>query len=218
MSPLVANKVLDSMTTDEIRSLAKLAPKNLMSSQLGDKALIRLLGDVGVSRKEMSIVESRTYDFKSTDQEYLSEVEKFDTITKEQQLILKLIQDGKSFNEISKELGKGALALSLELVKLNASGALKGWKVAQPELINLEVRYSYEVKDGLGASIIEGSRDFCREMIRLDRLYTRAEIDRLSNEMDLDVWRYRGGWYSNPNTGKTTPSCRHEWKQNVVRR
>ena len=218
MDPAMASAVIAQMTPDEIRGLAKLAPKSLMSSQLGDKALLKLLSDVGISKKDIKVVDSRTFDFKSTDAEYLSEVEKFDTITKEQQLILKLIQDGKSFSEVSKAYGKGALALSLELVKLNASGALKGWKVVQPELINLEVRYSYEVKAGLGAAVIEGTRDFCREMISLDRLYTRAEIDQLSNDMDLDVWRYRGGWYHNPNTDRTTPSCRHEWRQNVVSR
>lgn len=218
MDPLMATKVLETMTPDEIRSLAKLAPKNLMSSKFGDKALLKVLSTAGVPRKDISVVDSRSYDFKATDQEYLDSLEKFGDITKDQQLILKLIQDGKTFSEISKALGKGALALSLELIKLNASGALSGWKVEQPELIDLEVRYSYEVKAGLGAAIIEGTRDFCREMIDLDRLYTRAEIDQLSNDMDLDVWRYRGGWYHNPNTGKTTPSCRHEWRQNVVRR
>jgi hypothetical protein len=218
MDPLTAAKVLETMTPDEIRSLAKLAPKNLMSSQFGDKALLKVLSTAGVPRKDISVVDSRSYDFKATDQEYLDSLEKFGDITKDQQLILKLIQDGKTFSEISKALGKGALALSLELIKLNASGALSGWKVEQPELIDLEVRYSYEVKAGLGAAIIEGTRDFCREMIDLDRLYTRAEIDQLSNDMDLDVWRYRGGWYHNPNTGKTTPSCRHEWRQNVVRK
>jgi hypothetical protein len=218
MDSSMATKVLDNMTPDEIRSLAKLAPKNLMSSKFGDKALLKVLSTAGVPRKDISVVDSRSYDFKATDQEYLDSLEKFGDITKDQQLILKLIQDGKTFSEISKALGKGALALSLELIKLNASGALSGWKVEQPELIDLEVRYSYEVKAGLGAAIIEGTRDFCREMIDLDRLYTRAEIDQLSNDMDLDVWRYRGGWYHNPNTGKTTPSCRHEWRQNVVRR
>jgi hypothetical protein len=218
MDSSMATKVLDNMTPDEIRSLAKLAPKNLMSSKFGDKALLKVLSTAGVPRKDIAVVDSRSYDFKATDQEYLDSLEKFGDITKDQQLILKLIQDGKTFSEISKALGKGALALSLELIKLNASGALSGWKVEQPELIDLEVRYSYEVKAGLGAAIIEGTRDFCREMIDLDRLYTRAEIDQLSNDMDLDVWRYRGGWYHNPNTGKTTPSCRHEWRQNVVRR
>lgn len=218
MDPPMSAAVIAQMTPDEIRGLAKLAPKSLMSSQLGDKALLKILSDVGVSRTDISVVDSRTYDFKATDQEYLDTIEKFADLTKEQQLILKLIQDEKSFNEISKALGKGALALSLELIKLNASGALKGWKVTDPGLIDLEVRYSYEVKAGFGDPVIEGTRDFCREMIRLDRLYTRAEIDQLSNDMDLDVWRYRGGWYHNPKTDRTTPSCRHEWKQNVVRR
>lgn len=218
LDPSLSAKVLDSMSPDEIRSLAGLSPKNLMSSAIGDKALIKMMSQIGVQKGNVSILKSRSFDFTSTDEQFLQEMDAFADITKQQQLILKLISDGKTFSEISKVLGKGALALSIELLKLNTNGALLGWKVLKPELVNLEVRYSYEVKAGLGQAVIEGTRDFCREMISLDRLYTRDEIDRLSNEMDLDVWRYRGGWYTNPNTDKTTPSCRHEWRQNVVRR
>ncbi len=34
--------------------------------------------------------------------------------------------------------------------------------------------------------------------------------------MDRDVWKYKGGWYTNPDTGKTTPYCRHEWVQQIT--
>lgn len=182
-----------------------------------DPVLLRL-SKIGSDRKGYSIVKSRTFDFSSSDEDFLSSVQEFDTLTQQQKLILKLINDGKTFSEVSAALGKGALALSLELIKLNAKGLLKGWKVVKPEAVDMEVLYSYEVKAGLGPSLIETSREFCVDMVNLDRLYTRKEIDTLSNELDTDVWRYRGGWYTNPDTGKTTPSCRHEWKQNIVRR
>jgi hypothetical protein len=220
MGPLVATKVLDSMTQDEIRQLAKLGESNAvqMSSHQASKILVSMLSRIGIERNEMQVIKSRPYDFTSSDEDFLKEVEQFAKLSTNQQLILKLIQDGKTFSEISKTLGKGALYLSLELLKLNASGDLRGWKIVNPSSIALEVRYSYEVKSGMGKAIIETTRDFCRDMIELDRLYTRAEIEKLSAEIGTDVWRYRGGWYTNPGTGRTTPSCRHEWRQNIVKK
>jgi hypothetical protein len=186
-------------------------------SEQKDKDILGRLSSLGVKREGLEIVKSRSFDLQSTDEQFLNEMESFASLTQTQQLILKLIQDGKSFSEISRELGKGALALSTEIVKLNLMGLLSGWKVSDSAKINLEVRYSYEVKSGMGSAIIPGSREFCRELIALDRLYTRAEIDTLSSETGTDVWRYRGGWYHNPETGRNTPSCRHEWRQNIVR-
>lgn len=219
MSPLVANKVLDSMSRDEIRQLAKLAADgSKMASALVAKLILAGLGKVGLKRSDMKVLHSRTFDMESSDEDFLATFEDFASLTKTQQLVLKMIQDGSSFNDISKAVGKGALALSIELVKLRVGGYLKGWKVIKPEAVSIEVRYSYEVKAGLGAKIIDTSREFCVDLIELDRLYTRTEIDTLSNEVGTDVWRYRGGWYTNPKTGVTTPSCRHEWKQNVVKK
>jgi DNA-binding MarR family transcriptional regulator len=81
----------------------------------------------------------------------------------------------------------------------------------------IEVLYSYEVRDGIGPEVIEGTRSFCRELLALDKLYTRAEIDLLSAETGIDVWTRRGGWYMDPTSKIAKPSCRHIWKQNVIR-
>jgi hypothetical protein len=78
---------------------------------------------------------------------------------------------------------------------------------------DFEVRYTYELRDGItGDKVIETTRDFCRELIGLDRAFTREEIDTVSGRVGRDVWFERGGWYHNPNTGQTTPFCRHIWK------
>lgn len=223
MSPLVASKVLDSMSPDEIRALAKLIPKQTVMtaeklSVVTNKILLRRLSETGVKRSEIKkIHKSRTFDYQSTDEEFLSELqdEAFDGLTPLQTKILKLIADGKTFNEVSKIVGKGALGLSIEIIKLQVAGHLKGWKISDTSP-SVKVLYSYEVKPGLGAPIIPTSREFCRDLVTLDRLYTREDIDALSSELDMDVWRYRGGWYHNPKTDKTTPSCRHEWRQNIV--
>jgi hypothetical protein len=78
-----------------------------------------------------------------------------------------------------------------------------------------DVRYKYQEIPGIPPVKTE-SREFCRRLIDLNRLYSREEIDLISERIDRDVWRYRGGWYTNPDTGKTTPYCRHEWSQLVV--
>ena len=190
------------------------------TEQMSAKAdpILVALKRTGVEREGADILRSETFDFETSDADCLAKLNKFSTLTETQQLIVKLIKDGKTFSEVSLAVGKGALWLSLELIKLNSLGVLKGWKISDSVEVDLEVRYSYEVKAGLGPDIIAGSRSFCRGLISLDKLYTRSEIETLSNEMATDVWRYRGGWYTNPSSGKTTPSCRHEWKQNVVRR
>lgn len=78
-----------------------------------------------------------------------------------------------------------------------------------------EVRYSYEVRIDV-PPVKTQSREFCTRLINLNRLYTREEIERISQRVDRDVWRYRGGWYTNPDTGRSTPWCRHLWNQQLV--
>lgn len=69
----------------------------------------------------------------------------------------------------------------------------------------------------------EKNRTFCAKMLKLNRLYSREEIDQLNNEMEeynTDVWKYRGGWYTVPDTDGLlhTPYCRHSWNQVLVKR
>jgi len=80
----------------------------------------------------------------------------------------------------------------------------------------IEIRYSYELRKD--APALKGeSRNFCRTLISLNKLYTRREIDGLSNGMGTNVWLYKGGWYNNPNTDAPTPQCRHIWMQHIVK-
>jgi DNA-binding Lrp family transcriptional regulator len=81
---------------------------------------------------------------------------------------------------------------------------------------NIELLYSYELRTN--APKLKGvSREFCVDMVKMDKLYTYEEIQNLSNDLGTDVWETRGGWYSNPNTAAPTPQCRHIWFQNVTK-
>ena len=72
------------------------------------------------------------------------------------------------------------------------------------------VKYSYEVKPGIGPPIIENTRPFCRRMLALRRLYSRAEIEKISARLGYSVFDRKGGWWGDK------PECRHRWVSHVV--
>jgi len=81
------------------------------------------------------------------------------------------------------------------------------------------VRYKYSVAPGIsGGMIIPGSRDFCRQIDRSNRVYSRADIDAMSAQTGIDVWSRRGGWYHDPVRDVNVPQCRHVWSQQLLRR
>ena len=80
-----------------------------------------------------------------------------------------------------------------------------------------EIRYRYDLRpDATGAKVIDTTRDFCRTLIRLNKLYTRQDIDQMTAIMGFSVWERRGGWYTLPGTDVSRPSCRHIWQQQIV--
>jgi len=117
-------------------------------------------------------------------------------------------------------ISKDRLDKSLEILKEN--GYIDGFNVTKTgknilKNTNIQVvrtYYKYTVKPGFGEPIIPTSRKFCKQMIRLNRLYTKKEIDTISARAGLDVWLYRGGmlrWGD-----KVYPWCRHYWHQVFV--
>lgn len=122
----------------------------------------------------------------------------------------------KTVDKIIKSLVEAGL-ISAEggTLEITPAGEEQSPPVEEP-LTSIELRYHYDVAPGLGAPIIDTTRDFCRKLIQLDRMYTRREIEQISNQVGYSVWLYRGGWYHNPKTTDTTPYCRHLWTQNVV--
>lgn len=83
----------------------------------------------------------------------------------------------------------------------------------------IETKYRYALRTN-APQLVQGgkSRPFCASLMTSGGLYDREDIDRISMAQGRDVWRYRGGWYTNPNTDVPQPSCRHMWEQVIVRR
>ena len=82
------------------------------------------------------------------------------------------------------------------------------------------VRYSYEwlpeVPSNERDTAQHPSRDFCRQLMRLDRLYSRADIEQISARVGYSVFDRRGGWWND--NGNTKPHCRHRWFSQIVKR
>jgi hypothetical protein len=89
-------------------------------------------------------------------------------------------------------------------------------KRLQP-VTSFRVLYSYEERPNVPAAA-SGSRPLCDRLYQdgNSMLFTREEIQNISNQLGYSVFQLCGGWYTNPNTGRRTPFCRHEWRRNVV--
>lgn len=79
-------------------------------------------------------------------------------------------------------------------------------------------KYKYALKPD-AEPLKTTSRPFCKRMIEMNKEFTFEQIDSvrvagLSNGMpEVDnIWDYRGGFYTHPNTNNTDPFCRHYWK------
>ena len=139
--------------------------------------------------------------------------------------ILTLLKDGQDGPAIAEATGKtiGEVAqvidklVTLEIYKTGEVTSL-GENVLEnieAPISQYEVRYSYLTRVDV-PPVKTTSRPFCERLMDLNRLYSRQEIEQISLRVDRDVWRYRGGWYTNPDTGVSTPFCRHIWNQQLV--
>lgn len=79
------------------------------------------------------------------------------------------------------------------------------------------VLYDYVVRPE-AAPLKTESRPFCRAVEQSGKYFSRQDIQTMSREFGYDVYKYGGHFYTNPDTGITTESCRHQWKPVIVRK
>lgn len=77
---------------------------------------------------------------------------------------------------------------------------------AQPAQIF--IKYSYEGPQD------SKNRPFCAKMMQLNRLYSRREIELISERLGYSVFDRRGGFWNRG--GEILPHCRHSWKSNLL--
>jgi len=235
-SPLVANKILDSLTTNEIRSIINLpaivggdttrssTPSEFETQE--DFILNEFL-KIGEPADNYEIVKSCFV---------YSDSDKF--AKEDDQKLLDEIKKGKSYkiSDLAKKLKISEAELYKSLERLNKANILqvkytevKGEISITPEEIQeppaqevgLETKWRYTTN--LEPKLLDTSREFCVKMIGANKLYTRAEIDNLQNDASTkgyndDVFKYKGGWQTIKGTVTHIPSCRHFFESVLVRK
>lgn len=102
---------------------------------------------------------------------------------------------------------------------LGKIGGNKNTKSDEPKFkTEIITKYKYALKPD-AEPLKTTSRPFCKKMIEMNKEFTFEQIDSvrvagLSNGMpEVDnIWDYRGGFYTHPDTNNTDPFCRHYWK------
>lgn len=124
--------------------------------------------------------------------------------------------DAKVVADTIAKLAKAELIKSYEDGLETTPKGLEEIKNLQTELV---VRYQYGLAPGItGGLLIDTSRKFCTDVVNSGRVYSREDINMMSDELGYDVWKRRGGWYHNPTLDVNTPQCRHIWVQKLLRR
>lgn len=99
----------------------------------------------------------------------------------------------------------------------------KGIRQLDDSNVSTEIvtRYTYQKAPGIsGGRIIPTSRDFCKRLVALNRVYTREDIDQISDVIGFDAWKRRGGWMTVKGSSPAAhvPYCRHIWQPQLFRR
>ena len=217
------NGIVNDVTFEEFSMpQAKVeTPRFKMSEENKDEEIINAFASCGRERSgQEDVILFGNYDedlFKNN----------FAELNELYQNVLQLISEETPFDAVMEATETRATELAkiykrltdLGLVEIDGTITQQGKiQVARQNIARIETVYSYEVKPTYGADIIPTTRPFCKKMVELSRtrFWTIEDINRISAQFGMDVWRYRGGWYHNPDTNKNEPSCRHYWKQNVI--
>ena len=194
---------------------------------------IQIFSEYGVDSKDYKVLKTNIIEWDTPSDEVFSKEEMmFATIGEVkanisglEKSILSMLIDGEDAAAISTATGASIEEVAKSTERLIAFELLIDGEVtdlgkqlldqAPAPIDQFMVVYTYKERPGV-PKVLTKSRDFCLRLLSLNRLYTRDEINNISSRVDRNVWNYRGGWYTNPDTQVSTPYCRHIWVQQLV--
>lgn len=205
----------DPMTDDEIQQF----------SMDEDDKIVTEFSQCGEEKKNYEIIESKNL----IDMQYFAidlnqaSANIIDLMTKDQNITPEVLArtlklDISYVKEIIKELTANKI---IDMIPSNVNESPK-YKVLKPvselggknaKTTTLVIRYSYEgPKD-------DRNRLFCRKMLQLSesKMWSRSDIESISERLGYSVWDRRGGWYTEPD-GSRRPYCRHRWVSHLVKK
>jgi DNA-binding Lrp family transcriptional regulator len=209
------------LSEEEINVMLSIDNDMEFSAQDNDELLLAEFAAHGESKDNYNVIASRArYNF----QEELTqaEVNILDLIKKDKRITPEVI--GKALKmpvdevtDIIKNLVESKLIVATvkkvgidEIIERTMPEPLSELTDKKPKTYEQKIMYSYEVKPGVGDPIIPTTRDFCIRLIRMNKFFSRADIETMSARLGYSVWDRKGGWWGN------SKECRHRWVQNFV--
>lgn len=198
---------------------------------------IGIFSEYGLDASEYKVIKSEIIEWDTPADEVFKREEMMFATIGELQLILNdldkniisMLANGEDSTAIAQATGSTIEQIAQSIAKLTELGIYAEGQIndlgkqiteQKPAPVDrFQVVYSYQKRPDLPgpAKLPDGrTRDFCARLLEINRLFTRDDINSISSRVDRDVWRYRGGWYTNPDTGASTPYCRHIWVQQLV--
>jgi hypothetical protein len=190
LSPLVANKVLDTMTPNEVRALVGLLPETGGSDlQSTTMSKIKSIDNIniddfssGIDLDEWELIDTRLVDYDLED-EYDELINKANEPTLMNKVI-NFVKTGTAYPRRNSEQDN--------------------------KIFRTRYRYIGEVSDK--------SRAFCKAMIKANKLYRKEDIVAMENQVvnegfgpngadNYSIWLYKGGG-----------ACHHAWQRETYRR
>ncbi len=170
---------------------------------------------------EVTQIESNVLDLVSKDKRITPEVIA-DTLKISVKKVISVLDSAseKGLLKITETVeGKGDQRNVIVERKLTAPIAEVVQKV-KPETTKFLIRYSYDWKPKVPVdernTAAHPSREFCKALMSLNKVYSRADIESISARVGYSVFDRAGGWWND--NGKISPSCRHEWQSLIVTR
>ena len=217
------------MTDNEVNAMLGIdddpMTEDFSFSALDEDTVIGLFREVGEPKSDYTIINSKAV-FSSRDA--FAEGDLIDK-TLDKQILALIDKDRKiSIDDIAKAVRKSRDVVQGRLSYLVESGAvsydpkIEERKLTKPlsklvddmDVTTFEVKYSYEWKPIVPErdrdSLEKPSRSFCKKLYGEQRLWSRSGIEMLSARLGYSVFDRGGGWWGD------SPSCRHEWRRNVV--
>ena len=179
---------------------------------------IAMFSEVGSPKENYTIVQSSPLKFEDVtdevDKQILSILNK-QPLTPAQDIAAALTM---SLQDIEERIASMVQRKIIEVVK--DTGERKLTKplseiVDVPVKTTFEIKYSYEWKPGQPAND-NPSRAFCTRLLEIDKYWTRKEIEALTQRLGYSVFDRAGGWWGQGAGKPASPSCRHEWRRNVL--
>lgn len=203
----------DPLTEEEIK----------MFAQDNDDELYNAFAEGGESMEDYEVLSSKP----AREMQYFAETKKISTlqndilnlIAKDKKITAENIaqvlkQDVKVINAAIKSLeDSGILKINIQRGESEITKPLKEITKEPSTITEVLVRYTYnwrsEVPTNQRNTPAHPSRPFCVKMMGLNKMFSRADIERISERLGYDVFARVGGYWND--NGVVQTHCRHEW-------